>query len=288
MKKAFTLIELAVAVGLLAMVMAFSSIIFKVTIESHRTAGANAEIMQKLRAITDQLNTDFKALRKDGYLILHSQLQDRMEYKKDLLAQDFRTDRLYYFTTGDFQSWFPPNVRSNIARAYFGHDHNSLDPLAGKFASQWRLARDANLVTPDYNNIDCNSLSFSQSKADPNTLVVANVLLGAGVFMNIQNPDDVRSLMCQDVGEIIIEWTDGTWDANNFLLWYGLSRPRKATDPNNYNSIENTIVDYTATWKPDTPERYFPRALKFTFRIYDSKAILEHGRKFTHIVYLDD
>ena len=60
----FTLIEILVAIGILAIVMSFSSVIFKVGIGAHRTAIANAEIMQKLRAITDQLNADFKGLLK--------------------------------------------------------------------------------------------------------------------------------------------------------------------------------------------------------------------------------
>jgi hypothetical protein len=30
-----------------------------------------------------------------------------------------------------------------------------------------------------------------------------------------------------------------------------------------------------------------PKALKFTFRIYDSKGIIKDGRTFTHIVYLE-
>ncbi len=63
--KGFTLIELVVAIALLAMVLGFSGLIFKTCIEAHRTAGANSEIMQKLRAITDQLNRDFKGLQKD-------------------------------------------------------------------------------------------------------------------------------------------------------------------------------------------------------------------------------
>jgi hypothetical protein len=30
------------------------------------------------------------------------------------------------------------------------------------------------------------------------------------------------------------------------------------------------------------------RALKFTFTLYDSKGILQNGRTFTHIVFLDN
>jgi hypothetical protein len=32
----------------------------------------------------------------------------------------------------------------------------------------------------------------------------------------------------------------------------------------------------------------FPQALKFTFTLYDSLGIYEDGKRFTHIVYLDD
>lgn len=33
---------------------------------------------------------------------------------------------------------------------------------------------------------------------------------------------------------------------------------------------------------------YFPKALKFTFTLYDSKGVFKDGRTFTHIVYLND
>jgi len=55
-----------VAMGILVIILSFAGIIFRVSINSHRTAAANAEIMQKLRAITSQLNADFKGLNKDG------------------------------------------------------------------------------------------------------------------------------------------------------------------------------------------------------------------------------
>jgi hypothetical protein len=32
---------------------------------------------------------------------------------------------------------------------------------------------------------------------------------------------------------------------------------------------------------------FFPQALKFTFRIYDEKGVIEGGRKFSYIVYLE-
>ncbi|GAG60921.1 unnamed protein product [marine sediment metagenome] len=248
MKKGFTLIELVVAVAILAMVIFFASTIFKVSIGAHRTAGANTEIMQKLRAITDQLNADFKGLRKDGYLLLHSEkLAGRREFY-DSDPNIFRADRLYYFSTGDFQSWFDPDVRSNIARVYFGHDSDSLGnnniPV-----SNWNLARDIVLLTPGQFGIDdCSPVSYAECKADlVGVEADANDLLANSIPIGIEtDPDDVRRLMCENVGEIVIEWTDGTMypPPANSLAWFGLSTPRTQAHPGipadpNYATIRN-------------------------------------------------
>ncbi|MHC4396980.1 MAG: PulJ/GspJ family protein [Planctomycetota bacterium] len=126
MKKAFTLIELVVAIALLTMVLSFSGMIFKVSINSHRTSCANTEIMQKLRAITDQLNTDFKGLQKDAPLLIRFEKGGPNRY-----------DQIMFFANGNFQStqvydgslpgippFFPAStgqpVTGNIARIYYG------------------------------------------------------------------------------------------------------------------------------------------------------------------------
>ena len=57
-KRAFTLVELMVAVGLMGMMIAFTSVIFRFGIDAHRISSAKAEIMQKVRVITEQLNSD--------------------------------------------------------------------------------------------------------------------------------------------------------------------------------------------------------------------------------------
>ncbi len=281
MKKAFTLIELVVAVALLAMALAFSGIIFKVSIESYRTAVANAEIMQKLRAITDQLNADFQGLQKDGYLILDSAGITRKEFRDSPASGGFRADRLYYFATGDFQSWFNQDIRSNIARIYFGHERYSLAD-ANNIVSGWNLARDVILLTPGNSdpNFDYRNISYTQCKSDLGSFEDPNILLSNPVAINpLVN---IQSLLCQNAGEVRIEWTDGTKDPNGILNWFGLSRPRGI-------SIENTTNwPYRVFWTPTTPGQLWPEAMKFTFTLYDSRRILKEGRTFTHIVYLDN
>jgi len=119
MKKAFTLIELLVAIGILAMVLSFASVIFRVSINSQRTASANAEIMRKLRAITDQLNADFQGLRKDGEIfvvwVAGQAKPSDPNYDHDGYV---RFDRIMFFADGDFQSYGVnhPIVRGNVAR----------------------------------------------------------------------------------------------------------------------------------------------------------------------------
>ncbi len=128
MKRAFTLIELVVAIAILAMVLSFAGVIFKVSIGAFRTAIANAEIMRKMRAITDQLNTDFKGIRKDAPLLIW--------FRQDPANPRQRYDQIMFFADGDFQSTqlydysvlpspvvpAPTGVpiRGNVARIYYG------------------------------------------------------------------------------------------------------------------------------------------------------------------------
>jgi len=110
MKKAFTLIELVVSVALLGIIFLFAGVIFKVSINSYRTAIANTEIMQKLRAITDQLDADFEGLRKDGeiFVIWVAEPNSRERF-----------DKIMFFADGDFQSYKPYGgdpIRGSVAR----------------------------------------------------------------------------------------------------------------------------------------------------------------------------
>ncbi|MHC4621582.1 MAG: type II secretion system protein, partial [Planctomycetota bacterium] len=128
MKRAFTLIELVVAIGILAMVLSFSGVIFKVAADSYRVTDANAEIMQKMRAICEQLDADFRGLRKDGQIFviwsavpvyLPGYLPDAdADYYANDPDQHVRFDRIMFFADGDFQPSNPANppVRGNLAR----------------------------------------------------------------------------------------------------------------------------------------------------------------------------
>ena len=271
-KAAFTLIELITAIGVLVMVVGFASIIFRTSIEGYRTASANSEIMQKLQTITTQLNRDFQNLPKNGFLQINTkEVDDRAEseiYYK--VIPNINMDSIYYLTTGDFQSWFDdtsnPDVsypRSNAARIYFGHDSDS---LVSKYFSKWSLVRDVLPVVPGIvppNQFAWTNESFSEFRIDPNSVDKRyNTLISNSIPINIKtDPDSIRSLLCKNAGELQISWTDGTI-VNNSIQWKNIS-------------------EQWNPWRTD-----WPKAIKFTFTLYDSKGILKGGRPFTHIVYL--
>ncbi len=166
--KAFTLIELLVAIGILAIVMSFASVIFKVGIGAHRTAIANAEIMQKLRAITNQLNADFEGLRKDGEIFVAwvAKPVTAPDYKDNDLDGYERFDRIMFFADGDFQSYkVNPTVRGNIARIFYMIARKDLVKAQGQDRTKRVLARSVHILTADPSLADFpdpNSLSDAQ------------------------------------------------------------------------------------------------------------------------------
>jgi len=288
MKKAFTIMELLVAVGLLAVVLAAVGIVFRYSIDAQRTAASTAEVMHTLRAITDQINIDFTGLQKDGYLVLWS---------------DDSNSAVYFFSTGDFQSWYDSSIKSNTARIYLGPAAD--DPN--------NLALDMRLLTPGYiptpgSKLDYNDVSFAQCKADINNLEDPYTVLSTdrpGINMAYDS-NDARRLLAQHVGSFKIEWTYG-WvhsGASGQIVWWGFDNP----DTNDLRSdgnlersgvlvpaaeillIANAINEtkgppYTVQWNPAN-QQYWPKALKFTFTLYDSRGLFKHGRKFEHIVYI--
>ncbi len=124
MRKAFTLMELIVALGIMALVLSFAGVIFRVSIESTQLAKANAEIMQKLRVLTDQLDTDLRGLSKDGEIFVVWEARRKTDpntysylgiEENNSLAFE-RSDRIMFFASGDFQTYGPNPSRGNVAR----------------------------------------------------------------------------------------------------------------------------------------------------------------------------
>lgn len=245
-KDGFTLIELLVAIGILAVVLSFAGVIFRVCIDSHRTAIANAEIMHKLRAITDQLNADFEGLRKDGEIFVawSASPVPYAGYKDNDLDGYERFDRIMFFTDGDFQSYRAnPIVRGNVARvAYLLAKRNGVAP-PGQAGAGRILARSQHILTADpalpvlfdpnnyteqqlyrWNNYyEYEKISLNEWKIIPlaNKADLLSVICDAkvgqssiseqikGAEIDPADPNTIHMLLCEGVGEFKIQgWSD--------------------------------------------------------------------------------
>ncbi len=116
MRRAFTIVELLVAMGLFGMLLAASGVIFATAVNAHRTAEATAEIARNLAAITDQLSADFQGLQKDAPF----DCPVAIWFELDQDNPDVRHDQILFFANGDFQSYGSPPFIGNTARVYYG------------------------------------------------------------------------------------------------------------------------------------------------------------------------
>jgi prepilin-type N-terminal cleavage/methylation domain-containing protein len=241
MRRAFTIIELLVAIGILAVVLSFAGAIFRVGIDAHRTALANAEIMQKFRVITEQLNSDLRGLRKDGQIFVVWVASSSGSGTPTVYE---RLDRIMFFADGDFQSYkAAPPVRGNLARiCYILAKTNGTSPKV--LPKQKRiLARTQHILTADARLSpfrDPNTFTDSdwyawndRSEYDRMTLqqwlnlpwpekqdmlsVIMDVNVDTstvnpairGAEVNPNDPNSIHMLLCQGVGEFKIQsWYD--------------------------------------------------------------------------------
>lgn len=177
MRKAFTLMELVVALAILAVVLSFAGVIFRVSIDSHRMALANAEILQKLRVITDQLDADFRSLCKDGEIfVVWGANRVPPDPEADPTASPVfnRFDSIMFFTTGDFQTYAanPQPERGNMARICYmlarGPSINPAEPNWPQRQKPYKriLARTQHILIPPALNSSISPLDTNDFTTD--------------------------------------------------------------------------------------------------------------------------
>jgi hypothetical protein len=275
MKKAFTITELLVAVGLLAAVLAASTMIFHYAIEAQRTAMATAEIMRTMRAITDQLNMDFMGLRtSDAPMII--------EFHGDPAnVSDVNADSIVFFAAGDFQD-ANGMVRGPVARIYYGQSGFVPNVCPNPYS---------HILTKDIKD-PCDTRNKILARKQVLIAPSLTVLSPTGEY-------DINDISKQVKDYNAVPAVGNAW----------ISRPNVNSNDANYipmylaKGVDNFSIMYSSgisggkiTWLPATNTNnrlYFglsgtayPALIKFTFTLYDSKKILKTGRTFEHIVYI--
>jgi prepilin-type N-terminal cleavage/methylation domain-containing protein len=268
MRKAFTLIELVVALAILAIMMMFASTIFRYSINAQRMAVANSEIMQKLRVITEQLDADFRGMMPQYGGGIRDQNDTSVSPPQCL-------DSIAFFTNGDFQStYLNKTVVGNVAAVLYGtFDQKKLSSVLKPqermlLRNQTILTEDSNLASAAKWGEESYCTSLEQCRLTrpygslDQWLQWTHGLERAGTF----DSNDLHMYLAKGV--------DG------FKIWYleaGVEPKSSARIP--WSRPVGHTLDFT---DPNGP----PRAVKFEFTLYDSRGIIKNGRTFSHIVML--
>jgi type II secretory pathway pseudopilin PulG len=205
-RSAFTLLEAMVAVGILLVVILFTSQIFSSASRVTSTGQANADAMQEAAAIEQQVRADFERLSRDGFLAIVSAAvrndvndassnDPRLWLNPDLPFDAFiRCDRIVFFTQGmsSTQVFNPSGSNFGInrkpqaaaSRVYYGHGFQLGDKAGGLTdveaaigdVSPWARGS-VNLVNWP-SGTSAGSLNLLQPEARLWSLARHNVLLG--------------------------------------------------------------------------------------------------------------
>ena len=263
----FTLVELLVAIGILAVVISFAGVIFNVSMDAHRTAMANSEIMQKLRAIINQLNSDFRGLSKQSEIFavwVARPLPANADYRDNDLDGYERFDRIMFFTNGDFQSYsVNPMVRGNTARVCYMVARRNNARAEAQDRTERILARTQHILTADSTLagfLDPNNFSatdwfewnnrYEYDKMSPETWkripwenkqdilsVITDTTVGTstvdeqirGAMVDPADANSIHMLLCEGVGEFKIQ---GWYDAEQRWL--------PEVDPDSDDNLDDT------------------------------------------------
>lgn len=310
--RGFTLIELVVSIGILAIIVLLASGVLKIGIDSYRTSTANMEIMRNLRAIASQLNNDFENLRKDGEIFVVWDGNDTGRF-----------DQIMFFATGNFSRYHQDgnDIRGNMARICYGLASRGLGPPKRQPAPKRILARTQHILTADANaqflpdfTIESKEVlhewhNFTEADRtflnewknmplDPKAIALS-AIMGInghkGTTIKLKNPETVHLIMCQGVGQFKIQgWHDGLcqWvpDNNDLILPFSsipspipnlLYPYRKLSYANRTEEIGH--LNLGGLFAPGE-QFYYPREL-MTERHFDKIPGLGRSLKFTFKLY---
>ena len=202
--KAFTIVELIVAVALLVMLVGLSSVVFSTTVKAHRKAVATIEITRKLNALTTQLDADFRGLRKDGEIFLVWVAQPAIdEAGVEIVPLEYQKfDRIVFFADGDFQS---------MRQHDYGSDTNGdgdLDVVDGSKTIVGNLARISYMLARETNTTPAARITDWKSRILARTQHIVTADAALPVFPNLDLSDLPST-----------PWDPAVFDDDNFFSY---------------------------------------------------------------------
>lgn len=128
-RRAFTVLEVVVAIGAVAVVTVGLASVFQSVGKAVSGGQRVSSLSQYAASIEQQMRRDFSRMTRDGFLVIRNQRvtnQNAALYKGDPNPRPRRVDELMFFAKGEFKSLRDSvnpyvSVSSNQARIYYGH-----------------------------------------------------------------------------------------------------------------------------------------------------------------------
>lgn len=128
--RSFTLVELVVAIGVIALIGLGIAAIFGAVGETVATGRRVSATTEAAAAFERRLRADVEAMTRDGFLVIRNEWANNGEpvplTPDDLTPRPRRIDELMFFARGEFETARQPvlgglDVRAGAAKIYYGH-----------------------------------------------------------------------------------------------------------------------------------------------------------------------
>ncbi len=139
-RRAFTLIELLLAVTLLVLIVLVSGYIFDTTVRAVSQSQATSELNASLEAFAQLLRKDIRAIEHDGFLVIGARCQEAFGTASDRAngrRQTFRNDWIEFFTNAEQDASIDARTIGQWSRTLYGHGRVS-DRAGYAFKDQTR------------------------------------------------------------------------------------------------------------------------------------------------------
>ena len=147
--RGFTVLEVIVAIGAVAVVTAGLATVFQSVGKAVSGGQRVSSLSQYAASVEQQMRRDFARMTRDGFLVIRNQRVGNQAcalYKGDPAPRARRVDELVFFGKGEFKSLrdaMNPYVSasSNEARIYYGHGAKPEYSIARSFADYEKIAK---------------------------------------------------------------------------------------------------------------------------------------------------
>ncbi|MFI4911179.1 MAG: hypothetical protein ACIAQZ_05875 [Sedimentisphaeraceae bacterium JB056] len=280
-KRAFTIVELLLAVGLLVAMMAVSVVVFKVAIDAQQKAIAMGDYMRTITSIKTQINNDFSSIDENAPFAVWFDRNGN--------------DRMFFFGTGFFEQLSGGNLDTTSDIFTYGSFLYLIDApyeLLREF-NGWDRYQD--VIIPDVASNERDvleaklnaSITYNESMPSTYQYLLSDKIKSFKIQMLYRTEfGKVRWYPEEDSYPLLAGDSDYDLMGDSFGVFFNIPAANSGNFyPPEDLSVRLILADGTLDNAVNFDMGYKPLAFKFTITLTDPDQKLE-DKKFTYVVDL--